>query len=70
MILEILLLIVWIYLSIAFTLFLTTLGVNDKEIARLKLDTINRDIKLDKILHLVSTMNGKIYTNKKKQWIN
>ena len=56
MILQILLLIAWIYLSIVITLLILILVIqlkdNEKEKIKLLKDMKNRDIKLDKILHL------------------
>lgn len=54
MILEIPLLIVWTYLSIALTLFFYTLKKNDKEVEKLKKATTLRDEKIGRILYQVN----------------
>lgn len=61
---QLLLLIVWIYLSIMFTLFFIYMAINDEKIIRMKVDMKKRDIKLDKILHLSYKIDTKLHINK------
>lgn len=53
MFLQILLLIVWLYLSIAFTLFFVSLRVVDKKTDKMKHAMNQRDKKLDTIIDLL-----------------
>ena len=64
-ILWILLLIVWIYLSIAFTLFFIELRKWDNEAKKMKAKMDKRDEILNKILHLLYKIDTKTYLNKK-----
>lgn len=64
-ILWILLLIVWIYLSIAFTLFFIELRKWDNEAKKMKAKMDKRDEILNKMLHLLYKIDTKTYLNKK-----
>ena len=64
--LNLLLLIVWIYLSIAFTLFFITLNRKDDEVRKVKLEMIERDKKLNYILKLCSNINEHLIKDKRK----
>lgn len=69
---QILLLIVWIYLSMMFTLFFVFIKRNDvnMEIEKKKIykDNDRREEKLNKILHLSYKIDTKTYLNNKKLW--
>lgn len=62
--LQFLLLIVWMYLSIAFTLFFMTLMEKDKDMEKIKEDMKKRDIKLNKILHLSYKIDTQLHLKK------
>jgi len=64
--LNILLLIVWIYLSIAFTLFFITLNRKDDEVRKVKLEMIERDEKINSILELCSNIDKNLKKDKRK----
>ena len=64
--LNILLLIVWIYLSTAFTLFFITLNKRDDEVRKVKLEMIERDKKLNSILELCSNIDEYLEKDKRK----
>ena len=68
--LNILLLIVWIYLSIAFTLFFITLNRKDDEVRKVKLEMIERDKKLNYILELCSNINEHLEKDKRNLKLN
>ena len=55
--LNLFLLIVWIYLSLAFTLFFITLHTRDNEEKEMRLKMKQRDKKINKILELCSKIN-------------
>lgn len=55
--LNLFLLIVWIYLSLAFTLFFITLHTRDNEEKEMRLKMKQRDKKINKILELCYKIN-------------
>ena len=69
MILQIALLIVWLYLAIAFTLFFLTLNKKDKDILKIKSDNYRREEKINKILRTIykidNQLNQKSFYKKK-----
>ena len=67
--LNILLLIVWIYLSMAFTLFFITLHIRDNEEKKMKLEMKERDEKLKKILELCSNIDSQLRLKMRKEFI-
>ena len=67
--LNILLLIVWIYLSMAFTLFFITLHTRDNEERKMKLKMKKRDEKLNKILELCSNIDSQLQKKMRKEFI-